>query len=152
MLFSSLEHPETPDVRALLLRHFELMRASSPEESCHVMAPDALGQANVSLLGIRQNSKLLAVGALAKIGPQEGELKSMHTAIEARGQGLARKLLGALIEQGRSQGMARISLETGSASIFAAARGLYVSEGFSVCAPFGSYAEDPLSVFMTRLI
>lgn len=146
----SLETPDSADVRALLVRHFELMRSMSPAESCHVMAPDALIEANVTLLGIRREGVLLAVGALAQIGPQEGELKSMHTAAEARGQGLARHLLRALLARATAEGFSKVSLETGSADEFAPARALYDAEGFTPCAPFGSYLLDPLSVFMTR--
>lgn len=148
----STENPDTADVRALLQRHFDLMRAQSPEESCHVMAPDTLAVANVTLMGIRANGDLLALGALAQIGAQHGELKSMHTAAHARGQGLARRLLHALIAHAQSAGMTRVSLETGTAPDFAAARALYRAEGFEICAPFDSYEYDPLSVFMTRVI
>jgi len=144
------ERPETADVKALLQRHFDLMREGSPEESCHVMAPDTLGGAGVHLLGLRQDGTLLGLGALAAIGPQQGELKSMHTAQEARGKGVARHILRALLDVARSQGMIRVSLETGTAPPFAAARALYLSEGFEECPPFGTYVYDPLSVFMAR--
>jgi putative acetyltransferase len=126
------------------------MRSMSPAESCHVMAPDTLIDANVTLLGIRQLKTLLAIGALAQISPQHGELKSMHTASEARGQGLARLMVRALLDRAREQGLTKISLETGSAVEFLPARALYEAEGFEVCPPFGTYDVDPLSVFMTR--
>nr|WP_299346363.1 molybdenum cofactor synthesis domain-containing protein [uncultured Maritalea sp.] len=48
--------------------------------------------------------------------------------------------------------MRKVSLETGSDASFLAARNLYLSEGFAVCPPFGSYTLDPLSVFMTRTL
>ena len=41
-------------------------------------------------------------------------------------------------------------LETGSRDASAAARRLYERVGFTYCPPFGSYVEDPESVFMTR--
>lgn len=135
-----------------MLRHFALMREGSPEESCHVMAPDALIEANVTLLGIREDGVLLGLGALARIGPWDGELKSMHTAAEARGKGVARRLLRALMDEAKAQGMTRLNLETGTAPTFEAARGLYASEGFEECPPFGDYVLDPLSVFMCRQI
>jgi putative acetyltransferase len=43
-----------------------------------------------------------------------------------------------------------VSLETGSMDFFIPARSLYARAGFVPCGPFGSYAEDPYSVFMTR--
>lgn len=144
------ERPDTPDVRALLQRHFDLMRSQSPEESCHVMAPDTLLEADAVLLGIRQSGILLGVGALTIIAPGEGELKSMHTAEEARGRGVARALLTALMDHAQKMGLHQISLETGSAETFGPARALYHTFGFTLCPPFGTYIEDPLSVFMTK--
>jgi putative acetyltransferase len=35
---------------------------------------------------------------------------------------------------------------------FAAARRLYESFGFTYCAPFASYVDDPNSVFLTRVL
>ena len=46
----------------------------------------------------------------------------------------------------------RLSLETGAQPAFAPARRLYERFGFRECGPFGSYAEDPNSVFMTRAL
>jgi len=46
----------------------------------------------------------------------------------------------------------RLSLETGSAESFAAARSLYLRNGFEICSPFADYKLDPHSVFMNRLL
>jgi putative acetyltransferase len=43
-----------------------------------------------------------------------------------------------------------LSLETGSAASFAAARTMYMKNGFEICGPFGDYKLDPHSVFMTK--
>lgn len=144
--------PRTPDVRALLLRHFDVMRAGSPAESCHVMDPDALLDRGAVLFAARQKGNVLGVGALAQVGPDHGELKSMHTHSDARGRGVARAILAALLDAARAQGMGRVSLETGSAELFAPARALYAAHGFAECPPFGNYVYDPLSVFMTRTL
>jgi putative acetyltransferase len=128
------------------------MRATSPAESCHVMEPDAVADAGVMMLGLRDAGELIAIGAFKAIGPDHCELKSMHTAAQARGQGAARKLLSALIERAKDAGLSRMSLETGTAAEFEAARALYNNYGFETCAPFGDYVIDPLSVFMTREI
>lgn len=143
---------DDPDVQALLRRHFDLMRASSPEESCHVMDPGALSERGVVLFAARDGDTVLGVGALARLAPGHGELKSMHTAAEARGRGVARAILAALLVAAGDQGMTRVSLETGSADIFAPARALYTAHGFEECPPFGDYVADPLSVFMTRTL
>ncbi|MEX0312416.1 MAG: GNAT family N-acetyltransferase [Tateyamaria sp.] len=147
--------PDTPanaDVQALLRRHFELMRSQSPAESCHVMEPEALLERDAVLFSARDGDTVLGVGALTVIAPGHGELKSMHTAAEARGRGVGRAVLEALIAEARARGLTRLSLETGSAEAFAPARALYAAHGFADCPPFGDYVLDPLSVFMTRTV
>ena len=140
------------DVVPLINKHFELMRASSPEESCHVMEPDALDREGATVLVAELAGKVVAVGAWKEIADSHAELKSMHTDQAARGRGIARALLHALVASAQSQGMARISLETGTADLFAPARTLYEREGFQACPPFADYVEDPLSTFMTRTL
>ncbi len=140
------------DVVALLMRHMQDMQAESPPESCHVMDPAALFGAGATLLAARSGDKVLGVGALKPLDAQHGELKSMHTAAEARGQGVARAVLRSLIELAQSKGLTRLSLETGTTDLFAPARALYAAQGFEICPPFGEYSLDPLSVFMTRSV
>ncbi len=110
---------------------------------------------------MQRDGAVLAVGALqivqdgaepAKLSRRSPvfELKSMHVAAVRRGQGLGHMLLSAILGEARKSGAAGACLETGSAPGFAAARALYLSQGFETCPPFGSYAPDPLSVFMCR--
>ncbi|MBT5110071.1 MAG: hypothetical protein HOM25_15440 [Rhodospirillaceae bacterium] len=73
----------------------------------------------------------------------------MHTAHAHRGAGVARRLLTHILGVTRGRSYAHISLETGSMDEFAPARALYAGFGFQYCPPFGSYREDPNSVFMT---
>lgn len=149
----AFDTPNTPDVRALLERHFTLMRAGSPEESCHVMEPDTLLERGAVLVAARDELKrVLGIGAMTVIAPGHGELKSMHTAAEARGKGVAQAILTTLVQTARDRSISRLSLETGSADTFAPARALYMRNGFAACEPFGTYVLDPLSVFMTRTV
>ena len=69
--------------------------------------------------------------------------------LTARGKGIAGHLLAHLIDDARSRGLQRVSLETGSVEFFAPARRLYAKAGFIPCEPFGRYVSDPFSVFMT---
>jgi putative acetyltransferase len=73
----------------------------------------------------------------------------MHSAEACRRNGVARGMLLHLIGAARSLGMSRLSLETGSWPYFQPARALYRSVGFVECPPFGEYAHDPNSVFMS---
>ena len=134
----------------LLQAHFELMRATSPAESCHVLEPQALFAGDTVVMFAREAGKVLGVGAYKPLDATHGELKSMHTVQAARGRGVARAILCSLMDHAAAAGITRLSLETGSADAFAPARNLYAVHGFEFCPPFCSYGVDPLSVYMTR--
>ncbi len=140
------------DVQDLLTRHFRLMRSLSPAESCHVMETSDLKGAGAHVFGLRSDGALLAIAALTTLAPGHGELKSMHTRDTARGRGIGQSMLAHVLQFAQTEGLARVSLETGSADHFAPARLLYEKAGFEYCPPFGTYVEDPLSVFMTRAV
>ena len=76
----------------------------------------------------------------------------MRTPAARRRTGAGRALLMHIIEVARSRGYERLSLETGSVAAFTPAHRLYESAGFTRTGPFGAYAEDPNSVFMTLLL
>ncbi|MBV7394800.1 GNAT family N-acetyltransferase [Mameliella sediminis] len=153
-----------PGVETLLAAHHAAMRAQSPEESCHVMTGAALRADGARVFSLSDEAgTVLAVGAfkavpagdeptaLAGCGPVV-ELKSMHVAAAGRGRGLGHALLSQMLTEARLAGAGGACLETGSDAGFAAARALYLSQGFSECPPFGSYRPDPLSVFMYRAL
>lgn len=73
----------------------------------------------------------------------------MRTPQAVRRLGAGRAMLAHIIDVAKSRSYERLSLETGSMPAFEPARRLYESFGFTYCGPFGSYAEDPHSVFMT---
>lgn len=140
----------TPDIAALLGAHFDLMRATSPAESCHVMPPETVFEAADVVTCAHAGDQLLGIGAFKALDGQHVELKSMHTTAAARGRGVGRAILHDLMSRARKAGHERMSLETGSMEEFAPARALYLAEGFKICPPFGDYVLDPLSTFMTR--
>ena len=75
-----------------------------------------------------------------------GEIKRVYVAQAARGQGIARRILEALIAQARVEGLAVLRLETGIHQPEALA--LFAALGFKRIGPFGDYPDDPLSIFM----
>jgi len=95
---------------------------------------------------------LLGVGAIKQLDPDHAELKSMHTAEEARRRGIGRAIVDHLLAVAAERGVSRVSLETGAMDAFAPARSLYASVGFVPCGPFGDYAESPNSAYMTLLL
>ncbi|MFF9018088.1 GNAT family N-acetyltransferase [Streptomyces sp. NPDC014870] len=69
----------------------------------------------------------------------DAELKRMYVIPEARGLGLARRILAALEDDARAAGRTRMVLETGTAQPEAIA--LYTSSGYEPCAKFGHYRD-----------
>ncbi|WP_410219559.1 GNAT family N-acetyltransferase [Paracoccus sp. (in: a-proteobacteria)] len=148
-LTTDRESPLGSDLDLLFQRHAAAMQADTPPESIHMLPRADLDDPAIAFFVIRDQGQPVAMGALKNLGGGHGELKSMHVLAEQRGRGLSRMLLRHLIAHARSHTLDRLSLETGVQPGFAAARGLYVSEGFSECPPFGAYRADPNSVFMT---
>ncbi|WP_022706572.1 MULTISPECIES: GNAT family N-acetyltransferase [Paracoccus] len=146
------EDPRSPDLDLLFERHTQAMHADTPPESIHMMPRTTLVSDSIGFFVLRIDGAACAMGALKQIGGSEGELKSMHVLSEHRGAGLSRLMLAHLVDEARARGLTRLSLETGAQASFAAARGLYAKAGFAECPPFGSYAPDPNSVFMTIAI
>jgi putative acetyltransferase len=139
-----------PDVIALLEEHLRCMAEVSPPESRHALDVDGLRQPDVTFWSIWDGRKLAGCAALKELDERHGEIKSMRTAYEYQRQGVASRLLQHLIDEGRRRGYHHLSLETGSMEYFDPARSLYARFGFSSCAPFASYGEDPNSTFMTK--
>ena len=142
-----LTHPE---VIALLEEHLRCMTEVSPPESRHALDIDALQKPGITFWSIWDGSELAGCAALKELDSQHGEIKSMRTAASHQRRGVASQMLRHLIAEAQHRGYRRLSLETGSMEYFEPARRLYASFGFADCLPFGSYQEDPNSMFMTK--
>jgi putative acetyltransferase len=145
----AMDDPRASDVRDLLERHLAFANSHSPPEDVHALDVDGLLDPAITFFSFRRNGHLLGVGALKQIDERHAELKSMHTAVAARGRGIGRAMLSHLIGAARERGFRQVSLETGSMSAFAPARSLYASAGFRRCGPFGDYRPSRNSTFMT---
>jgi putative acetyltransferase len=144
------ERPVAPDLAVLLARHSVDMRADTPLESIHMMDAGQLDIPTVSFFVMRDAGQPIGMGAFKLLDATHAEIKSMHVLSEYRGQGLSRVMLDYLVQAATASGIARLSLETGSQEMFEPARRLYARASFAECPPFGDYALDPNSVFMTR--
>jgi putative acetyltransferase len=138
-----------PAIHALLDEHLRNMRENSPPESVHALDLDKLRRPEVTFWSAWEGEVLLGCAALLELDRRHGEVKSMRTPEARRRTGAGRALLMHIIDTARARGYARLSLETGSMASFAPAHRLYESAGFKRCDPFGDYAADPNSVFMT---
>jgi putative acetyltransferase len=141
-----------PEIRALLVEHLHNMHQLSPPESVHALDVAALKNPDITFWTVWSDGALLGCGALKELGSAHGEIKSMRTVTAHRRKGVARMMLEHIIAEARRRGYRRLSLETGSIAEFAPARNLYERFGFTYCAPFGDYVDDPNSVFLTRTL
>lgn len=143
------DDPSEPDIIALLERHLEFARAVTPPDDVHALDLDGLLHESVTFFSIRADGRLLGIGAIKQLDERHMELKSIHTAAEARGNGVGRAMVDHLVDVARHRGARRVSLETGSMDEFAPSRALYSRVGFVECGPFGDYHPGRSSTFMT---
>ena len=136
-------------VQELIAHHFATARAQTAPGSAHAFDLGKLQSPDVRFWSAWQGDEVVGVGALKRLSPSHGEIKSMHTRQSHRRKGVASAMLSRLIEAARQMGLSRVSLETGSWPFFDPARKLYRRHGFTECPPFEGYVLDPNSVFMT---
>jgi putative acetyltransferase len=142
------EDPAQPDVVELMGRGEAFSASLYPPESSHHLALDALRRPEVRFLVARDGQgKALATGALV-LHDDWAEIKRMWVEEAARGRGIGREILNALMAVAGHAGIETLRLETGVASD--AALALYERTGFKRRPPFADYRPDPLSVFMER--
>jgi len=141
-----------PAIRALLEEHLQSMYELSPPESVHALDLQGLRSPEITFWCAWEGELLLGCGALKELDARHGEVKSMRTPKSLRRRGAGRAILAHIIQVARDRSYERLSLETGVFEAFKPAQRLYESFGFQYCGPFGTYTEDPNSVFMSLLL
>ena len=136
--------------RALIAAHLDAMHAQTPPESVHALGIERLRHPDITVWSAWHGDDLAGVGALQRREGEHGEVKSMRVAPAHLRRGVARALLRHIEAQAAAMGLVRLQLETGSGPDFAAARALYLSEGFTSCGPFAAYTDDPLSAYFSK--
>jgi len=144
------ESPDQPEVIALIAELDAYQDRLYPPESRHALDLSSLKQPHV-LFAVARDAAGQAVGCAAVVlGPDYGELKRMFVRPACRGQGAARRLLAALEAAALARGCELLMLESGPFQPEALA--FYAALGFARRGPYGSYRDDPLSVFMQKRI
>jgi putative acetyltransferase len=141
-----------PEVAALLAEHLQCMAATSPPESRHALDLERLRAPGVTFWTVWNGTELAGCGALKELDPTHGEIKSMRTAEKYLRKGAATIVLREIIAEAQRRAYRRLSLETGAMPYFAPAHALYTKFGFTRCAPFGDYVEDPNSLFFSMTV
>ena len=151
-LLIAVDDLRSPEIAALLQRHLDLMYEITPAGSVYALDLEKLRVPEITFWSARLDGQLVGCVALKEFGAPEnrqGEIKSMHTLKELRGKGVARALVAHLLAQAKQRGLKTLWLETGKTPPFLPAQKLYESFGFKVCGPFGDYAFDAHSLYMS---
>jgi putative acetyltransferase len=144
----AFETPDQSDVRDLIGELDAYQYSLYPAESVYALDLSALRHPSVLFAVVRDaDGAALGCGAIV-LKPGYGEVKRMYVRPQARGQGLARRLIETLEAKAVENGCRTFMLETGPAQ--PEALNLYQRMGYQCRGPFGDYPDDPFSVFMQK--
>lgn len=146
----AFETPDQPAVHELIGQLDAYLYSLYPAENVYALDIASLCNPSVLFAVVRNApGEIIACGAIV-IKPEYGELKRMYVRPQARGQGVAGRLIAALEAEAVQHGCKTFMLETGPTMPEALA--LYGRMGYRRRGPFGDYPNDPFSVFMQKVV
>ncbi|HET9109741.1 MAG TPA: GNAT family N-acetyltransferase [Ktedonobacterales bacterium] len=144
------ERPDAADATLLISELEAQLEPLYPQKSRHGLNVEQLIVENVAFFVLRADGAPAGCGGVKLVGADYGELKRMYVRPTYRGSGFAKLLLNHLADHTRAHGVAVLRLETGIHQHEAI--GLYERMGFHRISPFGSYIDDPLSLFYEKTL
>lgn len=135
----ALANLDDPQVQAIIAHHRRTIAADSPPGFSFALDLSGLAAPGVTVWAAHVDGQAAAIGALKRLDGKSAELKSMRTLPQFLRQGLAAALLETIITHARAEGLARISLETGTGPAFEPALALYRRRGFVNGPAFADY-------------
>jgi putative acetyltransferase len=146
----SFESPDQADAIAIIAELDAYQSALYPPESQHALDLTSVAVDQVQFVLARDDTgRAVGCGAVV-LFPDYGELKRMYVRPEQRGLGIAKKILQTLESAATQSACRLLRLETGPSQ--PEALGLYAHCGYQPCGRFGRYTDDPLSVFMQKVL
>ena len=147
----TIESPRQPEIAELLRLSSEYAQSLYPPESNFLLNVDELDQPGVSVY-VARDSTARALGIAALVGgtaaAENAELKRMFVHPDARGRGVAGRLLAEIETDAAARGIREIVLETGPES--QAALRFYRGAGFRQIPLFGQYVGEEFSVCFAK--
>ncbi len=140
--------PRTPSIRDMISALDDYQASLYPPESNHLEPIEKLVAPDYYFIAAWKDQELLGIASFKRVSTSYVEIKRLYLPHQNRGLGLAIKLMDALEEKALQEGYKEACLETGVHQN--EALGLYEKLGYEKTRPFGSYQEDPLSVFMRK--
>lgn len=152
------ESPDQPEVVQALEALDRYLAALYPPEANHILDVGALQQPDVRFLVARDGSGALVGTAAYRRMPGEaqtggvayGEVKRMYVSPAQRGQRIGARLLQALEDGMRGDGLPQALLETGADQTEAVR--LYQRAGYTRRGPFAGYPDNGLSLFFAKTL
>ncbi len=144
------EHPSHPDAAGLIAELDAHLEPLYPSESRHGFSVQQLIADGVAFFVMRDNNTPAGCGGIKLFGTEYGEIKRMYVRPRFRGNNYGKLMLDHLAEFALRHGVKTLRLETGIHQ--RAAIRLYEQEGFKRVGPFGSYTDDPLSVYFEKRV
>ena len=144
----AVESPLTEDCRALIGELNAVLLDLTPPEFCYHMTAEEMAEPETTVFVGRIDGAAAACGALKRHGGGVGEVKRMYTRPQFQGRGIGGRILDAVEATARTDGIARLVLETGDRH--PAAWRVYERCGFSRCGAVLDYPDTGWSVFYEK--
>ena len=142
--------PTEPGITELIEALDEYRKSLYPLEFTLLVPPEKLQSPQIVFLAAYEDHQLLGCGAIDFTDPDYAEIKKMYVEPAARRKGVADLLLKALEQQARQRQYHLICLETGKFQ--EPAMGLYQKHGYEPSKAFGSYQENPYSLYYSKTL
>jgi putative acetyltransferase len=120
-----------------------------PPESNHLDSTEELSRPHVRFICALERGCPVGCGAV-KLLEDYGEIKRVYIDPRHRGKGIGRRILSELEAIVLRSGIVTMRLETGTRQ--PEALSLFESSGYERTGPYGHYPDDPLSVFMRKVL
>jgi putative acetyltransferase len=144
----TIADPADPPVTAMVRLLDSYLGALYPAESNHLLDIELMRQPEMRFFAAFRDERVLAIGG-CWLHADYAEVKRVFVAPEARGQGLAKRLMQRIEAEAMSMGRTIVRLETGIHQ--PESLGLYRRLGYADRGVFGDYpSDDPNSVFMEK--
>jgi putative acetyltransferase len=151
------ERADHPEVVALLGALDRYLGELYEPEANHILSIEELLAPEISLFVARQGERIVGTGAVRRMpgeadtgGRPYGEIKRMYVDPTLRGQRIGARLIEALEDAMRRDGITLALLETGRDQHEAVR--LYMRAGYTLRSAFGGYPDNGLSVFMQKTL
>ncbi|MEA2391045.1 MAG: hypothetical protein QOK31_1154 [Solirubrobacteraceae bacterium] len=122
------------DLIAAMIEDLEPLYGRIDGDEAPSATPAEMGPPGGAFLVLYEDGVPIAGGGIKPLGERLCEIKRMYVRPEARGRGVARRLLVALEDAARELGYAQVRLDTGARQPHA--RALYESSGYAEIADY----------------